>query len=561
MKSSAATPRRILWSIGSVALLGAGFAFWLDGTFAGQPDPRTAYNAFYVLFARNEVAGLALVAVFSFAAAFYFLNAARTSRGGRPIACPQSALIVTMIAAGVFAVAALGTELVCHDYPLSADEFMADFQAQIFLRGEVTAKVPARWVPALRVIKPTYVDYFPATHAWKATYLPVYAAMRALFQSVYLQSLLNPFLAAVTVLTLYATVRNIWPNEKQNALVAILLLAASAQFLVMAMTSYAMPAHLAFNTIWLWLYSRPDHRRFYLAPVVGVLAIGLHQPIVHALFAAPFLGRLVFQKKWRVVTIFGLIYLTGCAGWYAWRAHYLAPSGGGVVALFRFFNPRMLVIQPMDVLLVMGWSCLATPLLAVLGLRRIFRERPIVQDAALSCLFTFGFYYFFYLDQGHGWGYRYFHGALACLILVAVAGWDSLGKSIDRRSTRQFLAAGVAASFFLLLPLRCYQAESFIRPFARAAEEIHSINAQVVGIDLLGTWYSADLIRNDPFLENTPVVAAAVPGWVTPAEVETLAQAGKTRFITRGELGALGLFTSPRRDYHYDPFGLGHASK
>jgi len=179
----------------------------------------------------------------------------------------------------------------------------------------------------------------------------------------------------------------------------------------------------------------------------------------------------------------------------------------------------------------------------------------------LSCLFTFGFYYFFYLDQGHGWGYRYFHGALACLILVAVAGWDSLGKSIDRRSTRQFLAAGVAASFFLLLPLRCYQAESFIRPFARAAEEIHSINAQVVGIDLLGTWYSADLIRNDPFLENTPVVAAAVPGWVTPAEVETLAQAGKTRFITRGELGALGLFTSPRRDYHYDPFGLGHASK
>ena len=44
-----------------------------------------------------------------------------------------------------------------------------------------------------------YVDYLPAAHAWKATYLPVYAAMRALFQSVYLQAFLNPFLAALTV--------------------------------------------------------------------------------------------------------------------------------------------------------------------------------------------------------------------------------------------------------------------------------------------------------------------------------------------------------------------------
>ncbi len=33
------------------------------------------------------------------------------------------------------------------------------------------------------------------------------------------------------------------------------------------------------------------------------------------------------------------------------------------------------------------------PLLAVLGFGRIFRERPIIRAAALSCLLTFGFYY------------------------------------------------------------------------------------------------------------------------------------------------------------------------
>ena len=95
---------------------------------------------------------------------------------------------------------------------------MADFQAQIFLRGQVTAEVPSQWVDAVRVIKPTFADYFPGHARWKATYLPVYAVMRALFQSVYLQSFFNPFLAALTILALYGTVRNIWPNEKQNAL-------------------------------------------------------------------------------------------------------------------------------------------------------------------------------------------------------------------------------------------------------------------------------------------------------------------------------------------------------
>ena len=210
---------------------------------------------------------------------------------------------------------------------LTADEFMSDFQARIFLRGKISAEVPPEWRDAVRVIKPTYADYLPATQSWKSAYLPVYAAMRAVFQSVSLQSLLNPFLAAATVLALYGSARNIWPEEKRNALVAILLLATSAQFLLMAMTAYSMPAHLALNTIWLWLYSRPDVRRFYLAPIVGVLAIGLHQPVVHALFVAPFLLRLVIRRNWAAVSVFGFIYLLGCVGWYAWRAHYSTHTG------------------------------------------------------------------------------------------------------------------------------------------------------------------------------------------------------------------------------------------
>ena len=374
MHTSATGARRILFILSGLALSGVVLAWWLSGTFAGHPDPRSTYSAFYVIFARDEVLGLAVVAVFGIAAALIFFG--KGNHPGPvaeiPGALQREHLFVTLIAVGVFAIAALGSHFVCHDYALSADEFMADFQAQIFLRGKITAEVPARWVDAVRVIKPTYVDYFPETHSWKAAYLPVYAAMRAVFQSVYLQSFLNPFLAAVTVLALYGAARNIWPNDKQNALVAILLLAGSAQFLVMSMTAYSMPAHLALNTVWLWLYSRPDRRRFYLAPLVGVLAIGLHQPIVHALFVTPFLFRLVLQRKLRAILIFGFIYVSGCAGWYAWRTKFSPPAADGVATFFRLWNPQMLVIQPMDLLLIIGWSALATPLLAVARFRAHF---------------------------------------------------------------------------------------------------------------------------------------------------------------------------------------------
>ena len=594
-----------------MALAGIALAWWLSGTFSGLPDRRTAYSVFFVIFGRGEPVGLAIVVLFSFASALLFfgereffvswlrrlrenLTAANIPSAQMTAKAPASAgeALPLIIACLVFAVASIGTQFVCHDYSLSSDEFIADFQAEIFLHGKVTAEVPPQWRNTVRVIKPIYVDYLPVTHSWKAAYLPAYAGLRALFQAVHLQFFLNPFLAAITVLALYGTARNIWPNERQHALLAALLLAAAPQFLLMSMTAYAMPAHLALNTLWLWLYTRPDLRRFYLAPLVGVLAVGLHQPIVHALFVAPFLIRLVLEQRWRVVIRFGLIYSLGCAVWYTWRLHYLPPSADAAGSIFRLFNPKMIVIQPMDLLLVIGWSCLATPLLAVLGFRRIFRrlnatnpasfrqardphlwlleqnppscrpevgiqskQRAILLDAGLSCLLTFGFYYFFFVDQGHGWGYRYFHGTLSCLVLVAVNGWEVLVETAGARRARNFLLVGVAVSLLVALPLRCYQAETFIRPFARASEAIHSMNAEVVGIDPRFAWYSNDLIRNDPFLEDRPIVVGLID--LMPQEVAALTQAGNAHFVTREELYTFGLATTGAHRYRRDPFRLG----
>ncbi len=564
---AAESPRRgplgIPCAIAFFCMVGIALAYWLRTIPAGNPDPRLSYNVFFYLFAHHEPAGLLIVTLFNLAAALFFFRR-RQARDEADMTAHRAVatklathgrLICVVIAAVVCAIASIGTSTVFHDYLLTADENLADFQARIFLCGKVQADVPANWAPAANVIRPTHSEYFPATHRWNASYLPVYAAMRALFQSIDLQSLLNPLLAALTILALYGTIRNIWPESETNALIAIGLLASSSQFLLMSMTGYAMAAHLALNSIWLWLYSQPGRRVFYFAPAVGVLAIGLHQPIVHALFVLPFLVRLVWQRKWRPVLIFGAIYFVGCAFWYAWKTHFASPLAGDIGSIFRLVNAQMIVVQPMNLLLIITWASLATPLLLVLGFGQLRQRRPIVQDAIVSCVLTFGFYYFFYLDQAHGWGYRYIYGSLGCFIIVAVAGIDRLSSLIGERRAVTFAAIGIALSILVQLPLRCMQAERFVRPYARASETLHAIHADIVAFDPRDAWYSADLIRNDPFLEQRPIIVSLFR--LTSAGAAALDKNGTARFITRDELARLGLFTTRRDRFAYDPFKLG----
>jgi hypothetical protein len=552
-------PIQILCGVAIFCLIGIALGFWLRTVPGGRPDPRLTYNAFYVLFARNEPVGLGLVALFSLVSAFVLGRGKRRTETERVENIDRASWLCVALAIVAFAIAVVGTQVVLHDYPLTADEYLADFQAKIFLRGKLQAEVPPAMQDLVRVITPTYVAYNPVTHKWNSPYLPVYAAMRALLQWVDLESLLNPLLAAVTVFALYGAARNIWPESKVNALVAIGLLVSSSQFLLMSMTAYAMPAHLALNTIWLWLYSRPDRRAFYLAPFVGVLAIGLHEPIVHALFVLPFLVRLVFQRRWRAVAVFALIYVAGCTGWLMWKLHFEPPattaSATTITSIFRLMNPRMLVIQPMNLLLIIGWASLATPLLAILGFRRLFHLPPILQDAAASCLLTFGFYYFFYLDQAHGWGYRYFHGVIVCLILIATAGFNELSVFIGRMRAQTFVLTAVVISFCLQTPLRCFQAETFVRPFAHTAAVFHAVPTQTVAFDGLEAWYAGDLIRNDPFLEDRPLIVSLYG--LTPAAVAALEKMGSAGFITRDHLTRLGLFTTRFDHYGRDPFRLG----
>ncbi|WP_332699641.1 hypothetical protein, partial [Halalkalibacter lacteus] len=92
----------------------------------------------------------------------------------------------------------------------------------------------------------------------------------------------------LSVVLLAAIARRLWPDEGLRPWMALAFLVTSSEVLMTSGTGYSMPAHLALNLLWLWLYQRGDARSWGLALAVGVLALGLHNPMPHALFVARF---------------------------------------------------------------------------------------------------------------------------------------------------------------------------------------------------------------------------------------------------------------------------------
>src|SRR3546814_9095813 len=57
-------------------------------------------------------------------------------------------------------------------------------------------------------------------------------------------------------LALWGCARRIWPENREAAVVALLLYAGTGQIWLNGMTAYAMPAHLTINLCWLWFVLR-----------------------------------------------------------------------------------------------------------------------------------------------------------------------------------------------------------------------------------------------------------------------------------------------------------------
>ena len=537
---TAARSRVILAGVFSVtaAIVGYALSAVVSVRPIGQPEPGLV-NVFYYLYGAHERPFFLLLGLFTGVAGWIIIGT-RVSRSN-PGAYWER-VSPAFIAGVVFIVGLGGSHLALHNYPLSMDEFNSVFQSRIFASGQVVASVPIEMTELIPAIKPEFVTYKSMQGGWLSGYLPVYAAMRAPFTKVGVDAMVNPLLGAFSILLLAAIGRRLWATDRAIASIAILLLATSSQFVVTTMSWYSMPAHLFLNLCWLLLYLRAGPRDVLLAPWVGVLAMGLHNPLPHALFVAPFLIRLFRSGRYRVLGYFCAVYLLGSLLWIAWFKFSLAPVEEAARRAFSLPGVDEILIQVMSVSLILSWQAPLFGLALVLAALSWRNLSETERDLAMGLAMTIVLYCFYPSSQGHGWGYRYIYATLGSAVILASAGVQLARRIAGDRVTGRIVAASFILAVCIALPLRLVQAERFVRPWADAMTFIDSLPPALVVIPTGAVWYGPDLIRNDPMLPGSRSIRVAKEASDSLSLTALRARTGlSVREMTREELVSFGL--------------------
>ena len=452
--------------------------------------------------------------------------------------------LVLALAALVAIAGIAGVQVVFGGYTLSLDEFMANFDARIFASGQLMAKIPAGWRDYVPALQPMFTLPVPDHAYWASSYLPVNAALRALALTVDAEALVNPLLSAFSVVAVWGVARRLWPERPGLALIAAALLASSAQLVVMGMTAYAMPPHLAFNLAWLWLFLRGDRFGHLGAAAVGFLAMGIHQLIFHPLFAGPFVLQLWLDRRWTLAALYTVAYGVFALFWIAYWPLAMTLTGVGLSAIHTTGPPLFFGIvrqlfgsvtvdnlgqMAQSLVRFVSWQNPLTTPTAIIGAVAAWRAGGPLRPLVLGVVLTLLVMLVIEPTQVHGWGYRYMHGFLGSVCLIAAWTWAELTDglaSAGRAKAMNALALACSISIVGLTPLRAWQAWSYVRPYAHANAEIQGARSDIVIID-----HDSDLLfdmgtvtRNDPLLVRPPKVMALAA--MTAAEVRKLCASG-----------------------------------
>ncbi|MDQ4421302.1 hypothetical protein OOT33_12810 [Sphingobium sp. DEHP117] len=354
---------------------------------AGMSDPGGGLSWF--LFIRQDIAAIGVILIL-------FIMCQSATPGGKPGKRAFALLRATPPRWMLWAGASLlvlacwaGHYFVFQGYDLSRDEQMANFDAWIFTHGRLLWELPELWRgPQAAALHQLFILPIGDHEAWVSNYLPGNAALRTLVGVVADPALTSPLAAGAAAIALWKIARRLWPDEPDNAAVAVILLATSSQVLFTAMTAYAMSAHLALNLIWLALYLADRPRYHVMAVMVGFVATGLHQPIFHPLFVAPFMLLLLRDRRWKLLCAYGASYAAIALFWLAWPLwlsahglHQASNPGDGIGFWDRILRiaalpgPGALWLMALNLLRLISWQhALFLPLLVV-GMVRVWRER------------------------------------------------------------------------------------------------------------------------------------------------------------------------------------------
>lgn len=498
-------------------------------------------DVFDLQFVTQEVT--ASVVVLAIAGAAFWLTSRQEIRG-------QHAVLeslwrrVWLVAVSVFAFCVAGTLSITQMSTVSGDEYANLLQAGIFASGMKTGDLFGHWPAQLaHLMVPGELGnriLVDATGRVITSYQPVFSLIAAPFEALGVRFLFNPLVAAAVV---WITGSCVWRLTRSDwmAGLAVLLMASSASVTGFGMSFFNSNLILLLNLCFLWfviggvesrgMRAKAIHGLF--AGLAGGLALHTGNQMPHLLAGGPVIVWLVWSRQWTLLASMALAYLPVTAifsiGWtqitqqVSMQHRDVAPDGSGSILASKGFigaelawlaahikvpTFRQILQDVMSVLRACLW---AVPGLAGLALIAPSDASPsgwkvpqkISQSFMASILVSVGlatlFYFFFPLNQGHGWGYRYFQPVLGFFLIASVARLDP--GSADSRPVRWLMFASLF-SLAAMIPLRSSQIAGFVAdrrallPCARDGESL--IAAQICFIDTSAIYWGPDLVQNAP---------------------------------------------------------------
>lgn len=429
------------------------------------------------------------------------------------------------------------------NYDLSRDEKMVTFDSAIYHQGRLFYPLSEFWRRLYPALNPLFILPVGDRDGWVSSYLPVNAALRGLLTWVMPANLVSPLLVLTGGIIIWRISRRLWPDSHQTQTVVLLLYIGSSQVMVAGTTTYAMTAHMTFNLLWLWLFLQHRPAACAGAIIVGFFATGLHQPIFHPLFVAPFFILLRQERRWGELIQYSLGY--ACIGlfWSIWPT-YVSGLGAHPVPIILanqnvgYLGRLLNSIEPLtlnsvwlmclNILRFFTWQHILMLPLMVIGLLHARNEEiilPLICGIFLLLIVMFGLM----APQAWGWGYRYLQGFIGNGILVAGYGW----RYLERKNIAplQMMGLATAISMALVLPLHFLMARQFLEPFARAESNLSKMDADVVIIDddILTSPFVFDLIINQPDVTNRPIMLGRTR--LRPSDIPILCQTYNIAFV------------------------------
>lgn len=522
---------------------------------AGPKDENSELSWF--LFVRQDLIGIALVLAGIFAFRHHFRSDVifppRLIRFTHSLGFPVLCAVALVLACWA------GHYFLFQGYDLSRDEQLANFDAWIISHGRLFWPLPAGWQNARsELLNQMFMLPIPAHAAWVSAYLPGNAALRSLVGYVADPALCSPLMVGIGAIALWRVAGRIWPNSVESAVVALLLYASTSQVLFTGMTAYAMSALLALNLVWLMLFLKDSRLADIAALLVGFVATGLHQPIFHPLFIAPFLLTLLLERRWTRAAMYLGCYGCICLFWVFWPVWIAGHFSHGVVAstgqsvsymdrlveTVHFPGPAALALMALNLLRFIAWQHLLLVPLTLAGIVLCWKTSQMCRLLTAGLMLPLLVMLVLLPYQGHGWGYRYLHGVQGNAYLLAVMGWQSLRMRGAALGGPLFWSSLLSTA--LVLPVHAIMIRQMIDPYRHISETVDRSKADLAIFDVEAAPFTTDLVLNRPDLSNRPLRIMAYGG--TAAMLAPLCKGRSVIVIGHEQMAPIRRFFKQRED-------------